>query len=123
MVLGLGCFIWPLVILGTFSFAELPPLEQTSAKGRSRFETSDLDKPLLNMKVRWWLAIALQVSTTVTAIGAGMTVKFFPLFFKVEYGFTPRDLCLLTFVFPLGLAVMQRVCLRASQKMGRLQAC
>lgn len=121
-VLGLGCFIWPWVILGTFSFAELPPLEQTSAKGRSRFETADLERPLLNVKVRWWLAIALMVSTTVTAIGAGMTVKFFPLFFKVEYGFTPRDLCLLTFAYPLAMALMQRVCLQASVKMGRMEA-
>lgn len=122
-VLAIGCLIWPFVILGTFTFKELPPMEKTAAKGRSRFLTSDLDKPLLGgVTTRWWLAIALQVSTTVTSIGAGMTVKFFPLFFIQEYGFTPRDLCLLSFCYPLSMAAMQRVSLAASQKLGRLEA-
>jgi len=122
MVLGLGCLIWPFVIMGTFSFKELPPMEKTAAKGRSRFQTADLDRVVMNVKVRWWLAIALQVSTTVTSIGAGMTVKFFPLFFRVEYGFSPRDLCLLSFTYPLAMAAMQKVSLAASVKMGRMEA-
>lgn len=39
-----------------------------------------------------WLICTLDV---VTAIGAGMTVKFFPLFFKEDYGLNPGylDLC------------------------------
>jgi len=122
LVLGLGCIIWPFVVMGTFTFTELEPLEKTGAKGRSRFLTTDLERPLLNVPIRWWLAIALQVSTTVTAIGAGMTVKFFPLFFKQEYNFGPRDLCLLSFAYPLAMAAMQRVSLAASVKMGRLEA-
>jgi len=121
-VLAIGCLTWPCAVLGTFFFDELPPLEKTAAKGRSRFETADLEAPLLNVKKRWLLAIGMQVSTTITSIGAGMTVKFFPLFFRFEYGFTPRDLCLLTCAYPLCLAAMQRVCLRASVKMGRMQA-
>lgn len=73
--------------------------------------------------MRWWLLILLQLSGTVTSIGAGMTVKFFALFYMQEYGFQPRDLCLLSFTYPLAMAVMQRVSLMAAARMGRMEAC
>lgn len=99
-------------------------MEKTGVKGRARFATEELDQAIggSRLTVRWVLAIALQVATTVTAVGAGMTVKFFPLFFKVDYGFTPKGLCILTFIYPLAMAGMQRACLKASQCLGRLNA-
>lgn len=122
--MALGCFMWPVVVVGTYLFEELPPMEKTGAKGRARFGTEELDQAIggSRLTVRWVLAISLQVATTVTSVGAGMTVKFFPLFFKVDYGFTPKALCILTFIYPLAMAGMQRVCLKASQCLGRLRA-
>lgn len=121
-VMAMGIIMWPFVFGGTAALEELPPMEKSSAKGRGRFLTSDLEKERGGLKVRWWLAIILQVSITFTSIGAGMTVKFFPLFFRFEYGFEPIDLCLLSFTYPLAMAVMQRVCLKVSVCLGRLQA-
>jgi len=65
---------------------ELPPLEKTAAKGRGKYMSADLDRPVFGGRIptRWYLAIALQISSTITAMGAGMTVKFFPLFFKAR---------------------------------------
>lgn len=124
--MAIGCLLWPIVIIGTCLFEELPPMEKTGAKGRARFGTEDLDRVIggagSRLTVRWVLAISLQVATTVTAVGAGMTVKFFPLFFKVDYGFTPKHLCILTFIYPLAMAGMQRACLKVSQLLGRLNA-
>lgn len=40
----------------------------------------------------------------------------------MDYGFTPQALCLLTFACPIAMAVMQRVCLRVSNSLGRLPA-
>ena len=170
--MGVACLIWPIVMigarergirgsrgtlpptsspcacaLGTFMLEELPPLEKTAAKGRGKYMSADLDRPVFGGRIptRWYLAIALQISSTITAMGAGMTVKFFPLFFKarrspdrvhtsllagpvaaclsqVDYGFTPQALCLLTFACPIAMAVMQRVCLRVSNSLGRLPA-
>jgi len=121
-VMGMGCCVWPFVILGTMMLQDLTPLEKTAGKGRGRFRTDDLDSRIAGIKVRWWLAIVFQTSTTITAIGAGMTVKFFPLFFRFEYGFQPIHLCLLSFTYPLAMAAMQRVCLQVSVCFGRLQA-
>jgi len=121
-VIAIGCLLWPLSMIGTYALEELPPLEKTSARGRGRFHTEDLDRTVRGLRVRWWLAISMQISETFTAVGAGMTVKFFPLFFRFEYGFEPIHLCLLTFSYPLVLAVMQRVCLRVAASMGRLKA-
>ena len=74
--MGLGCAIWPFVVIGTFMLEELPPLEKTAAAGRGRFLSADLDRPLVgSMTTRWVLAIAFQVGTTFTSMGAGMTVK------------------------------------------------
>jgi len=121
-VMAMGMLMWPFVFGGTAALEELPPMEKTSAKGRGRFLTADLEEVKGGIKVRWWLAIMLQVSITITSIGAGMTVKFFPLFFRFEYGFEPIDLCMLSFTYPLVMAFAQRVCLRVSASFGRLQA-
>ena len=110
--MGVACLIWPIVMigarergirgsrgtlpptsspcacaLGTFMLEELPPLEKTAAKGRGKYMSADLDRPVFGGRIptRWYLAIALQISSTITAMGAGMTVKFFPLFFRIFF--------------------------------------
>ena len=50
-----------------------------------------------------------------------MTVKFFPLFFRKEYAFTPFELCLLSFAFPVMTASFIQVARVVSTKIGRTQ--
>eukprot|EP00923_Selenidium_pygospionis_P060343 GHVN01106184.1.p1 GENE.GHVN01106184.1~~GHVN01106184.1.p1 ORF type:complete len:677 (-),score=116.77 GHVN01106184.1:582-2612(-) len=55
-------------------------------------------------------------------IGAGMTTKFFPLFFINDYGFRPIQISLLYCAFPLSVSVFMRVIQKMSKPMGRAQA-
>lgn len=86
------------------------------------YRTQDLERKICGVAVRWWLAVSLEVLSLVTAVGAGMTVKFFPLFFRVDYHFTPLEVCLLSFVYPVSIAGMVRVCRKVAEAIGRLQA-
>ena len=66
-------------------------------------------------------------SDFIVSIGAGMTVKFFNLFFIEDYGFTPLQISLLQMAYPLTIAVftlllgrIAKVCGRAQTSAGRL---
>jgi len=58
----------------------------------------------------------------ITCIGAGMTVKFFPLFFKNDYGFNPTQLQLLFTVYSFAFAVATYACERVGSMIGRVQS-
>ncbi|CAE7405017.1 unnamed protein product [Symbiodinium pilosum] len=66
-----------------------------------------------------WLLCGLDV---VSAIGAGMTVKFFPLFFKEDYGMNPGQIQLLFAVYGLSFGFFTWLCDEAAAKMGRVEA-
>eukprot|EP00438_Fugacium_kawagutii_P025015 Skav230597 [mRNA] locus=scaffold3317:334409:338578:- [translate_table: standard] len=63
-----------------------------------------------------WLICILDV---VSAIGAGMTVKFFPLFFKEDYGLNPGQIQLLFAVYGLSFGFFTWLCEQAAAKVGR----
>ena len=58
----------------------------------------------------------------ITCIGAGMTVKFFPLFFKNDYGFSPVQLQALFTVYCLSFALFTWLCEKLASRIGRVQA-
>ena len=58
----------------------------------------------------------------VTCIGAGMTVKFFPLFFKNDYGFSPTQLQSLFTVYCLTFALFTWMCEKVAGRIGRVQS-
>ncbi|CBZ54956.1 conserved hypothetical protein [Neospora caninum Liverpool] len=66
-----------------------------------------------------WLVF---VSHFVTFCGAGMTVKYFPLFFKSEYQFQPTQTCLLSSVYTLFIAFFTYVIQHFAACLGRPQA-
>ncbi|RQX72319.1 transporter, major facilitator family protein [Toxoplasma gondii CAST] len=66
-----------------------------------------------------WLVF---VSHFVTFCGAGMTVKYFPLFFKSEYQFQPTQTCLLSSVYTLFIAFFTYVIQHFAAYLGRPQA-
>lgn len=62
------------------------------------------------------------LNDVITCIGAGMTVKFFPLFFKNDYGFSPTELQGLFTVYCLAFAVFTWLCEKVAGRIGRVQS-
>jgi len=117
-VTSAGCLLWPCVVFLTCRLQDLQSLEQRTSG--SAFRVDAVDRRVFGVKLRWLLAGTLEFSSFVTAIGAGMTVKFFPLFFRVDYKFTPIEVCLVSFIYPVSISAMMQVCIRVSKRFGRL---
>ncbi|PHJ15445.1 major facilitator family protein, partial [Cystoisospora suis] len=66
-----------------------------------------------------WLVF---ISHCITFSGAGMTVKYFPLFFKSEYQLQPIHMCLLSSVYTLFIAFFTYAIQRMAVRIGRPQA-
>lgn len=64
----------------------------------------------------------MTVSSFVVALGAGMTIRFFALYFKTSYSFLPIHLCMLDIGTMLSITVFMHVALMLSKCLGRAQA-
>ncbi|CAI5702205.1 unnamed protein product [Peronospora effusa] len=62
----------------------------------------------------------LFMSDFIISNGAGMTINFFPLFFKEEYGLTPIHMCALFISQPLVVMIMSFLSQRLSKSCGRM---
>jgi len=62
------------------------------------------------------------LNDVITCIGAGMTVKFLPLFFKNEYGFSPAQVQSLYAVYLMTFGLFTWLCERVAARLGRVQA-
>mmetsp|Transcript_133663 Transcript_133663/g.298152 ORF Transcript_133663/g.298152 Transcript_133663/m.298152 type:complete len:488 (-) Transcript_133663:28-1491(-) len=80
------------------------------------------ERRVLGVKKKWLVPIIIEVCSLITAMGAGMTVKFFPLFFKEDYHFDPMALCGLSAGYTLCIAFFVQFCRKVSDKIGRCQA-
>jgi MFS family permease len=49
-----------------------------------------------------WIPYIVFISGLISSLGSGMTVKFFPLFFKDEVGMTPSQVQIIYVLVPLG---------------------
>eukprot|EP00038_Savillea_parva_P002858 m.118401 g.118401 ORF g.118401 m.118401 type:complete len:499 (+) comp10978_c0_seq1:50-1546(+) len=61
------------------------------------------------------------VSGLITALGSGMTVKFFPLFFKNELKFSPAEVQTIYVVTPLAIAAFSGVGTKLASCIGRVE--
>jgi len=66
-----------------------------------------------------WLVMS---SDLIRRIGAGMTVKFFPLFFIRDYAFSPVEINILFAVYPVFMASCAMLQSSVASKMGRAHA-
>lgn len=66
--------------------------------------------------------VILALADFLTCIGAGMTVKFFNLFFIEDMKFTPLSICGLQIAYPLVIAVFMKFSQRVAKPLGRAQA-
>ena len=91
-------------------------------------DCSGAEKVVADARVDSTSSIASQIpylvclNDLITCVGAGMTVKFFPLFFKNEYDFSPVQLQLLFTVYLLSFGVCTLACERVSHRIGRIPA-
>jgi len=68
-----------------------------------------------------WIPYILFSASLLMSIGSGMTVKFFPLFFKDDIGMTPTEVQLIYFFVPLTLTVFSGLGTLLSEEIGRVQ--
>eukprot|EP00441_Pelagodinium_beii_P024712 CAMPEP_0197666836 /NCGR_PEP_ID=MMETSP1338-20131121/64108_1 /TAXON_ID=43686 ORGANISM="Pelagodinium beii, Strain RCC1491" /NCGR_SAMPLE_ID=MMETSP1338 /ASSEMBLY_ACC=CAM_ASM_000754 /LENGTH=385 /DNA_ID=CAMNT_0043245943 /DNA_START=141 /DNA_END=1298 /DNA_ORIENTATION=- len=66
--------------------------------------------------------ILLAFSDFLTCVGAGMTVKFFNLFFIQDQHFSPVAISLLQTVYPVNIAIFMKFTERLAKPLGRAQA-
>ncbi|KAF4720018.1 hypothetical protein FOZ63_027460, partial [Perkinsus olseni] len=73
-------------------------------------------------KWTWTIPYLMCANDFITCIGAGMTVKFFPLFFKNDYNFTPTQVQLLWAFYGLTFGLFTWFCDKMANHIGRVQA-
>jgi MFS family permease len=100
---------------------DIPP----SASPSYSPHTEGADHPLLSHPRKRRFSIVpymICLNDVITCIGAGMTVKFFPLFFKNDYGFSPVELQALFCVYCLAFALFTWLCEKVAARAGRVQS-
>ena len=70
---------------------------------------------------RRWIPYILLLAETIVSIGSGMTVKFFPLFFKDEIGMSPTQVQLIYVIVPIVMAVCSHCGTLVASTFGRVQ--
>jgi MFS family permease len=83
---------------------------------------AEADHPFLErLRVQSLAPYLICLNDVITCVGAGMTVKFFPLFFKNDYGLSPMELQGLFAVNCLSFAIFTWLCERLASRIGRVQ--
>lgn len=75
---------------------------------------------VFGIKKKWFVPLLIEFCSLITACGAGMTVKFFPLFFKKDYGLQPIAFNALTFSGFIAVGLFVTIFQRVSQRIGIL---
>lgn len=70
----------------------------------------------------WIVAILLELTGFFTAVGSGMTFKFWPLFFKEDFGFNPAQVCMMQLGIWLAIAAAAQLVSPLARVTGRLPA-
>lgn len=67
---------------------------------------------------RWFAASLLEIGGLLTSIGSGMTFKFWPLFFKGDYRFSPAAVCAFQCISWASIAVGAKLSTKVSKYCG-----
>lgn len=130
-VLVCGSLIFPLALVPLFFFSDPPqsgdqPGEDSESQPGETQEnsTSGAGQPTRRFGplTTKHIPILLALADFITCIGAGMTVKFFNLFFIQDESFSPVAISVLQMVYPLIIAVFMKLTEQAAKPFGRAQA-
>lgn len=101
--------------------------QESTATNDSGDEDGHLEDVLLSsrtplQKRQEWIPYIVFFSGLISALGNGMTVKFFPLFFKDEVGMSPSQVQVIYMLVPLVMVVLGFLCTKiAGTGVGRVQ--
>jgi len=89
----------------------------------AQISTPESPLPAMHRSRRHWVvAVIIEMSSLVTAIGSGMTFKFWPLFFKGDFGFSPSGVCAMQLAIWGSISVAVQMSPRLAKKIGRAPA-
>lgn len=77
---------------------------------------------ICGIKKKWFVPLLIEFCSLITAVGAGMTVKFFPLFFKEDYHFSPMAFCGLSAASFLGVSLCVMIFSKLATRTGVVKA-
>mmetsp|Transcript_15111 Transcript_15111/g.32571 ORF Transcript_15111/g.32571 Transcript_15111/m.32571 type:complete len:494 (-) Transcript_15111:330-1811(-) len=132
-----GCLLVPLSCFFCFFFQDPPRPDdcqgegEAVADGEASEATSNSEESTAVSLLRHkrfgpfrahHVPIILACADFTTCIGAGMTVKFFNLFFIQDMKFSPTDICWLQTAYPLVIALFMKGSQRLAKPLGRAQA-
>lgn len=124
-LIGLACEL-PCAILACF-FSDndiVPEEEQTNDDGHNADSTQEGNKNVARGFcgcTRKVIPYIMFSSSLLTAFGSGMTVKFFPLFFKNQLGMAPANVQAIYVAVPLAIALCVQLTQLVGSKIGRIQ--
>ncbi len=99
---------------------EALPEDEASSSDSLSSSSSSQRMPL--QKRQEWIPYIVFTSGLISSLGSGMTVKFFPLFFKDEVGMTPSQVQVIYCLVPLVMVILGALCTKiASAGVGRVQ--
>lgn len=93
---------------------------KTAGDAETNSLPSDVDES--TPRSHWIVAVLLELTGFFTAVGSGMTFKFWPLFFKEDFGFNPAQVCMMQLGIWLAIAVAAQFVGSLARVMGRLPA-
>jgi len=116
--LGMEVFNAGLMML----FDDSKALDEVETGGDDTDEESSSPELSSLQKRQEWIPYIIFAHSIISSLGSGMTVKFFPLFFKDEVGMTPSQVQLIYCLVPLMLVVLSALCTKiAKSGFGRVQ--
>jgi len=109
---------------GNNEISEMSCRQSNSEDGRANDgeeEESDSPEDSRMKERRKWIPYIMFASNLIFAIGSGMTVKFFPLFFKDVVGMSPTEVQCVYLIVPIGLAIFSGLGTSLAKIIGRVQ--
>lgn len=115
--------LWPILVLGSLFLIDTPrpPPPPVSPNGVGVADQSQKalnDQRVCGMKKLLACAILIELSDLLMAVGVGMTTKFFPIFFKEEFSFSPLGLCALNCGYTTSITVFNRLVSNVNRRLG-----
>eukprot|EP00747_Dinoflagellata_sp_TGD_P017562 gnl/TRDRNA2_/TRDRNA2_125899_c0_seq1.p1 gnl/TRDRNA2_/TRDRNA2_125899_c0~~gnl/TRDRNA2_/TRDRNA2_125899_c0_seq1.p1 ORF type:complete len:356 (+),score=35.63 gnl/TRDRNA2_/TRDRNA2_125899_c0_seq1:130-1068(+) len=78
---------------------------------------------ICGLRLSWLVPFIVEVFSLMFMVGAGNTLKFFPVFFKVDYGLSPAGVCAVMTTYWIVTALGSQIALPLSALLGRPLAC
>ncbi|CAJ1333088.1 unnamed protein product [Effrenium voratum] len=120
VILGIGMAVLnPLACLSLFFFTAPPSAGPAEEEDGLVLSPS---KERLEQPGARAVPFLIAISDFVTVIGAGMTIKYFNLFWKLDWGMTPAQVLAISVVQPLSIAFFIKILEKPAECMGRARA-